>query len=244
MIVIPMAGLSRRFVEAGYDRPKYMLEAGGVSLFAHSIRSFAHYFRSERFLFVCRDLFSTAAFVEVECRRMGIRDYAVIKLTAPTRGQADTVHIGLERAQAPDGDAVTIFNIDTIRPEFRFPQSKSTVRADGFLEVFRDTGSNWSFVCPENKNSDRVAQTTEKIPISDLACTGLYHFRRAGFFRDAFRAAAAAPFRGELYVAPLYNHLISHAYDIRYVLISRDDVVFSGVPAEYETFKARAAQSA
>ncbi|EGR2739468.1 capsular biosynthesis protein, partial [Vibrio parahaemolyticus] len=29
MIVIPMAGMSSRFFKAGYDKPKYMLEATG-----------------------------------------------------------------------------------------------------------------------------------------------------------------------------------------------------------------------
>jgi hypothetical protein len=32
MIIIPMSGLSRRFTEAGYHQPKYMLQAHGRSL--------------------------------------------------------------------------------------------------------------------------------------------------------------------------------------------------------------------
>ncbi|MBD6989485.1 capsular biosynthesis protein, partial [Vibrio parahaemolyticus] len=44
MIIIPMAGMSSRFFNAGYDKPKYMLEARGVTLFEHSILSFKKYF--------------------------------------------------------------------------------------------------------------------------------------------------------------------------------------------------------
>ena len=40
MIVIPMAGLSQPFTRAGYDRPKYMLEAHGRTLFDQAVLSF------------------------------------------------------------------------------------------------------------------------------------------------------------------------------------------------------------
>ena len=56
MIIIPMAGLSSRFKDAGYVKPKYMLEAHGKTLFSHSLYSFKNYFDSESFLFVALDL--------------------------------------------------------------------------------------------------------------------------------------------------------------------------------------------
>ena len=38
----------------------------------------------------------------------------------------------------------------------------------------------------------------------------------------------------ELYVAPLYNHLIAWSHKIHIHIIRRDEVIFSGVPEEYE----------
>lgn len=86
MIVIPMAGLSRRFTEAGYALPKYMLPAHGRSLFAHAVSSFAAYFESLPFMFILRDVAGTRDFVVDECRRLGIRDARIATLDAPTRG--------------------------------------------------------------------------------------------------------------------------------------------------------------
>ena len=63
MIVIPMAGASRRFAEAGHDRPKYMLPARGHSLFHHAVASFRALFASESFLFIARDIAGTADFI-------------------------------------------------------------------------------------------------------------------------------------------------------------------------------------
>jgi hypothetical protein len=240
MIVIPMAGLSRRFTEAGYDKPKYMLPARGRSLFAHSVGSFAAYFKTRPFLFICRDVAGTPGFVAEECRCLGIHSTRCIVLDAPTTGQAETVALGLERAAVPAGEPVTVFNIDTFRQGFIFPTMADA--ADGYLEVFRGSGPNWSYVRPVTTASDRVAETAEKIPISDLCCTGLYHFRSASLYLSAYRdfAATGASRLGlkELYIAPMYNLLLQQGADIRYHLIAGTDVVFCGVPDEYNAFLA------
>lgn len=54
-----MAGMSSRFFKAGYDKPKYMLEATGITLFEHSVLSFKNYFERESFLFIIRDKYDT-----------------------------------------------------------------------------------------------------------------------------------------------------------------------------------------
>jgi hypothetical protein len=242
MIVIPMAGLSRRFSEAGYTRPKYMLEAHGRSLFAHAVGSFAHYFATHPFLFIVRDVDGTPAFVAEECRRMGVHDARVAVLGGPTRGQAETVALGLAEAGLSDATPLTIFNIDTFRPGFHFPTAFDADAVDGYLEVFRGAGANWSYVRPAPGSEQRAIETAEKRPISDLCCTGLYHFRTAALYRDAYDhlATGGAQAMGltELYVAPMYNHLITGGCDIRYDLIKPQDVIFCGVPSEYQAFLA------
>ena len=165
MIVIPMAGMSRRFTEAGYALPKYMLEAHGRTLFAHSVASFAAYFATHPFLFICRDVAGTPGFVAAECARLGIRDHRCVVLDAPTSGQAETVALGLQRGAVPAAAPVTIFNIDTFRPGFRFPAGFDVAAVDGYLEVFRGSGANWSYVRPAAPGSDRVVETTEKVAV-------------------------------------------------------------------------------
>lgn len=234
-----MAGLSSRFAQAGYSLPKYMLEARGKSVFRHAVESFAAYFDSEPFLFVART--GTAAFVQGECRAMGVGTAECVELGHPTRGQAETVAQGLRTARVRPVEAVTIFNIDTFRPEFRFPQWHDP-QPDGFLEVFVGSGPQWSYVRPASPDSKRVAETAEKREISNLCCDGLYHFAAASDFLEAFDEHAAQPLTeqdgAELYVAPLYNALIRRGRDIRYRVIRSDEVVFCGVPAEFEAFRA------
>ncbi|HEY0483149.1 MAG TPA: glycosyltransferase family 2 protein [Kofleriaceae bacterium] len=242
-LIFPMAGLSERFTRAGYTVPKYMLEAHGKTLFRHAVDGFLRYGADMRFLFIARDVADTPAFIAAECRAMGLLDHEVHVLDAPTRGQAETVALGLAGRAAPD-DPAMIFNIDTFRPAWRPPEQFALDAVDGYLEVFEGEGKNWSFVAPRDPAAQTVARTTEKDPISNLCCTGLYHFRRTGDFLDAYGAAAAGGATswsaGELYVAPLYNRLIANGRDIRYHLIRRDEVILCGTPDEYRAFLAAA----
>ena len=230
MIVIPMAGQSRRFAEAGYALPKYMLPLHGRSVFAHAVGSFAGRIGSEPFLFIARDVAGTGEFIAAECRTLGIADARVALLDAPTAGQAVTVALGLRRADVADAAPLTIFNIDTFRPGFRYP---ALPRSDGYLEVFRGGGASWSYVRPAPGAEPLALETAEKRPISDLCCTGLYHFARAADFHAALDAERQAPSAPELYVAPLYNHLIRRGARIHWHLIAAEEVVFCGVPGEY-----------
>jgi len=236
MIVIPMAGMSSRFFKAGYTEPKYMLKAHGKTLFNHAVCSFESYFSSEPFLFIIRDVYNTKEFVSSQAKELGIENFSIYTLETETRGQAETVALAIE--ELDDNEPLTIFNIDTFRPNFSFPEIAKL--SDGYLEVFLGNGNNWSFVKPVNEVSTQVIQTAEKNPISDLCCTGLYHFERKNDYIDAYNNYLAKPQcdweKGELYVAPLYNYLIKKGKKIHYFIIEKNNVVFCGVPSEYIDF--------
>lgn len=239
MIVIPMAGLSSRFFKAGYTQPKYMLEAHGMSLFDHAVHSFRSYFQSEHFLFIVRDVYKTPDFVRRRAIALGITSFDVVTLQKETRGQAETVYIGLKQLEIDKSISITIFNIDTFRPNFRHPEIAKL--SDGYLEVFQGSGDNWSFVKPRAENSTEVMETAEKRPISDLCCTGLYHFAHFRDFEKAYDYWLNLPkehwAKGELYIAPMYNYLINNHHTIHYHVIDRSEVIFCGVPSEYDDFK-------
>lgn len=228
-----MAGLSRRFSEAGYDKPKFMLKLRGLSLFTHSLLSFKDYFKVEKFLFIARDLSGFKNFISDEVRELGIDNFEVIMLDHETTGQAETVFEGISKCKILPRESITIFNIDTFRPNFQYPLG---INCDGYLEVFKGYGQNWSYVKLDPKQTNKVIETAEKNPISDLCCTGLYFFNHYEDFLDAFlyHRDNSIFVNGELYVAPLYNFLINKGKYITYDLIGEDDVIFCGTPQEYE----------
>jgi hypothetical protein len=231
-----MAGLSRRFSDAGYTLPKYMLDLHGRSVFAHAVSSFQTYFSSEPFLFIAREDAGTPAFIAREAAALGLARADTVILDAPTRGQADTVMLGLDRAGVSRDEPLTIFNIDTIRPGFRHPDAPWADTAAGYLEVMHGDDPGFSYVRADPDSTDqRVIETVEKQVISNLASTGLYVFRTADLFAEAFRAQAEdGAAAGELYIAPMYNDLIERGLPVHHHLVPEREVIFCGTPAQYE----------
>lgn len=230
-IVIPMAGMSSRFTKAGYTLPKYMLYAVDRSLFNIAVSSFKKYFETSRFVFVARDVFDTRTFIDRECKLMGIKNYDIVILSHPTRGQSETVLKGIEEAHIPDDEDILIFNIDTFRPNFTLPIM--TKDWDGYLEVFKGSGSNWSYARTEARDDSKVIETAEKKEISDNCSTGIYWFKKVSDFKKAYIWGEQHPQRNELYVAPMYNYLIAQGKEIHIDVIKREDVIFCGIPQEY-----------
>lgn len=244
MIVLPMAGLSRRFLQAGYALPKYMLDLHGVPVFDHALGSFRGLFDTERFLIVCRDIHDTPAFVRARAAALGLPPDRIdmVVLDGPTGGQAETVAAGLRRAAPPDDTPLTIFNIDTFRPGFAHPAGIDRGAVDGYLEVFEAPGDHWSFARP-HPGTNRVAEVAEKVRISDFCSDGLYHFRKAAGFLSLFAQVEArdpATLQGgEYYVAPLYALALARGADIRLAPVPPGALRLCGTPDEYAALRAR-----
>lgn len=232
MFIIPMAGRSSRFYEAGYSKPKYMLPLGESTVLGHSLKSFEKYFRSDKFLILCRANAEEYLFIRREIEALGIKKIQIINLPDVTKGQAETVFLGLKKSSFLENDPLYIFNIDTFRPCFTKPSFEKII--DGYLEVFVGEGDNWSYA-KTLEGTDKVIKTAEKLPISDYCCTGLYFFKNPDIFIETFVKTYGKDCIGnEQYIAPMYNSLILDGKDIRINLIPKNDVVFCGVPSEYE----------
>lgn len=239
MIIIPMAGLSSRFFKAGYDLPKYQLELpNNQTVFEWALTSFEHYFTTDKFIFIVRDVFNTPNFVQKKVEKLGIKDFEIIILERETCGQAETVAMGLSHlSEAEQRNECYIFNIDSKR--YRFKKPDIAANSDGYLEVFRGDGEHWSFI--EINDQDQVIRTTEKVRISDLCSDGLYYFKHISTFLKLVETALEQQdfVKGELYIAPLYNRMIERGDIINYDLIQESQISFCGTPVEYETIYAQ-----
>ncbi len=232
MIVIPMAGNSSRFFNAGYSTPKYTLPLRQGTVFDWSLRSFERLFETEFFLFITREGEDVYSFVTRRATALGIRQFEVVQLPFPTKGQADTVRQGLELGGINRDERLVIFNIDTFRPNAVVSPLPG---CDGWLEVFHASGDHWSFIEIDSADSTSVTRCAEKTRISDLCCTGLYVFEASEIFLEALEIECKAPSLNELYVAPLFNHLISRGHKIGWMQVPSQEVVLAGTPLEYES---------
>ncbi|WP_262690030.1 glycosyltransferase family protein [Kordiimonas aestuarii] len=237
MIIIPMAGKSSRFFDAGYTQPKYELPLAARPVFDYATASFRNQFGSETFLFVVSAQMGAKDFVSSRAVALNIDTFHVLELEEQTAGQAETVALGLKTLDVTSTEPLTIFNIDTFRPGFEMsPQAKGCA---GFLEVFKGDGSGWSFVDPDPDAEMVARRVVEKQRISNLCSTGLYYFAQRSLFDQAYAAELANPSQkiSEHYIAPLYNQLISRDLKVGYKVLEPRAVIFCGVPAEYEALK-------
>lgn len=234
--VIPMAGLSRRFAGAGVTRPKYMLEAGGRTLFEHSLASLPLGLPGRVVLVALaahEAEFGVKAFIEGRMRLLAPgKSWELLLLDAPTGGQAETA-LTAEGA-TPASEGLAVYNIDTgfSSPTLERRLADPELRRDGVLGCFRLTARDpkWSFAAAGPDGA--VTRTAEKEQISENALTGLYHFSRASDFYGAARRqiAAGQTVRGEFYIAPLYNELI--AAGGKFVLDEAETLTPLGTPED------------
>jgi len=246
VFVIPMAGESSRFRKAGFDQPKYMLPAFGKTVFDLAIGGFSDHFKTSRFIFITNNSPEAVAFVQAHVAALGLTAFECVQMQRRTKGQAETVALGLQACGIAGATPITIFNIDSFRLNFALPPADIQA-ADGYLEVFKGAGDHWSFAKTEHAHSTKVIETAEKVRISDLCSNGLYHFSRAADFLAAYAAEQAlslAQQPAEFYIAPLYNRLIATGQDIRAHLIANADTAFCGIPTEYRDYLLSGAQAA
>jgi hypothetical protein len=235
-MAITMAGRGSRFAKAGYDRPKYEIEALGRPLFDWSMLS-VEAFRAAgwRFSFAVPADRDAAPFVQRRAAARGIDMGDLLELDAVTDGQATTARLLAE--QAPPDRPFAVYNIDTfVAPGAMTPPAPGTGLA-GWIPCFPAPGEGWSFA---RLGADgAVVELREKQRISDHATVGLYWFDSAARYLaayDAYYAVAGREEKGERYVAPLYNQMIADGERVEISEIALADVGMLGTPEQLAAF--------
>ena len=170
-------------------------------------------------------------FIKKALNKIGVHNFKILELESETLGQADTVYQGVRNTD----EEVYIFNIDTFLLDFSKPDWVDS--CNGYLEVFQTTGENWSFV--ESGDDNNVVRTTEKDRISDLCSNGLYYFSSSKAFCSLVEECILNKnfVKGELYVAPLYNELITQGKVVKYHKVAESTIELCGTPKEYTLLK-------
>ncbi len=237
-VIITMAGVGKRFRDAGYKVPKYCIEAHGKTLFTWSLlslRNFIH--QGASFLFVVRGEDRASPFIHRQATELGIGKLRILEIDRLTDGQATSAYLAGELI-ADNSAPILIYNIDT----FVHPDSlpANAARGDGWVPCFPGKGEGWSFAAagPDNK----IAEIREKVRISDHATIGLYWFSSLDLYKQAYieyYSDTAHIEKGEKYVAPLYNHLIKSNSSVYLHEVPFDAVIPLGTPAEVNMFLER-----
>jgi hypothetical protein len=236
MFYFPMAGLSSRFRNQGYKKPKYYLDVGDINLFQASLMGFSKYFESDEFCFIYLDKFVDETTIRNWTDEIGLSKSSciTIPLSNPTLGQADTVRLAMQKLRSLDlkNDEVYIFNIDTIYHNFK----KANFDFGPFLDVTCLPGNHWSFIQPSQNEAGRVVRVVEKSRISEYCSVGLYQFQSGFQYLEAHHATYSNMKDKEQYVAPIYQSIIDCGEIVRFRQFPPENFDFLGTPKEYDEF--------
>lgn len=233
-IVITMAGLGSRFRKAGYQVPKYMIEAHEKTLFEWSMISLTGFYQEDNtYIFIVRKEDNAKDFIEQKCMEMNLNHIHVIEIDYLTDGQATTAMLGSKFWDKKS--ELLIYNIDTYveKGEMDFSQ----IAGDGFIPCFHAPGDHWSFVALDE--NQKAKEVREKVRISDNCTLGAYYFKSCELYENLYKeyySSSENLEKGEKYVAPLYNYLISKGGDVRISIVDYDKVHVLGTPEELQVF--------
>lgn len=234
IVIITMAGLGSRFRKAGYDCPKYMIEAKGKTLFDWSMDSLVGYNKKvSKYIFVVRKDDGSDGFIRKHMMKYGISDIEIIGINHMTDGQATTCMLAIPYCN-PD-EEIMVYNIDTyVEPnEMKYED----ISGDGHIPCFHADGDHWSFVRQDEYGN--VVEVREKERISDNCTLGAYYFKSAKLYKKLYEEYYADDSRmekSEKYIAPLYNYMIEQGMKVTISLVAAGKVHVLGTPEELDDF--------
>lgn len=212
-IVLPMAGRGSRFVDAGYEKPKPLIEVHGkpmIDVVVHNISPKEEH----RFIFVV---------LKEQTERYGLKEHLrqiapgceIVEVSHVTEGAACTVL--LTKEYIDNEEPLMIANcdqwVDIDINEYLAVMKKE--QADGLIMTMKADDPKWSFV--EYGADGRITGIREKEVVSEEATVGIYNYVKGSDFVRAAETMMKEEMRvnNEFYVAPAYNLLLrGHDYKI------------------------------
>lgn len=233
-VIITMAGLGSRFRKAGYNCPKYMIEAKGKTLFDWSMDSLIGYNKNvSKYIFVVRKEDESESFIRKHMANYGISDIEIVDIDYLTDGQATTCMLALPYCEM--SEEILVYNIDTyVEP---YEMKYEDIAGDGHIPCFHADGDHWSFA--KLDSAGNVVEVREKERISDNCTLGAYYFKSAKLYKKLYEEYYSDDSRmekNEKYIAPLYNYMIEKGMKVTVSIVDAGKVHVLGTPEELKEF--------
>jgi UDP-N-acetylglucosamine diphosphorylase / glucose-1-phosphate thymidylyltransferase / UDP-N-acetylgalactosamine diphosphorylase / glucosamine-1-phosphate N-acetyltransferase / galactosamine-1-phosphate N-acetyltransferase len=235
-IVIPMAGLGKRFADAGYQKPKPFIDVLGKPMIEHVLENLK--IPNANYIIIGRSEHLNQEQETIQKLKNKFNIAQVIGLDKTTEGTACTVLFA--REQINNGYPLLIANSDQIvdiKLE-AFVTDAHLRDLDGSILTFIDKELNpkWSFAKIDEKGF--VTEVQEKKPISPYATVGIYYYKKG---KDFVNAAIDMIIRNErvnneFYTCPTYNYTIKSGLKIGIFNILEDQMHGTGTPEDLDKY--------
>jgi NDP-sugar pyrophosphorylase family protein len=235
-LVVPMAGLGSRFVEAGYKIPKPILPIGKLKMIEVVLRNLTSA-NVNKVIIVTKTEIAVGASLDALLAAYPL-NVEIILIDETTDGPASTCMLAIEKLDLDK--PLVIANSDQFldtNMEVEY-ESWDGTNLGGVIWAMEDDSPKWSYVRTDLQGL--ALEVKEKKVISNLATCGVYGYSKARFFVDSYNEMVAAKdlTNNEFYVAPTYNYLIAKGEKIKVRDLGPAGKVMHGlgVPEDYELF--------
>jgi capsule biosynthesis phosphatase len=171
IVIIPLAGLGKRFSDAGYTLPKALINVMGKPILYWLLNNITN--TNVDFIYIPYNTeLSKYRFEDRLIKDFPQFNFKFLKLSDNTRGAAETIKIALDILSVKDTpvlclDSDNFYTCDIIK---QWDQSNT-------LYVFEDTSNEEVFSYVSTDENFNIIDIKEKNKISNIACTGAYGFK-------------------------------------------------------------------
>ncbi|MDR0950804.1 MAG: glycosyltransferase family 2 protein [Candidatus Ancillula sp.] len=230
-ILMPMGGLGQRFVEAGYDTPKPMIEIEGKPMFMKALESFPQNWEMQNIFVIRQD----------QDQKYNLKQQ--IESTLPTaqveildHNTGGAVETCLIAEQDIDDDLpIIIADCDTRFKSLEYNKKVEKNQVDGLLLSFNSDDPRYSYA--KLDDNGKVIETAEKVVISNHALLGGYYIKSGKLFKEIAHQFVDNPLPQNLkeyFMSHLYNILLEKGKRVE--IADADGFDIWGTPEELKAY--------
>jgi NDP-sugar pyrophosphorylase family protein len=244
-IIIPMSGLGKRFVDAGYNDPKPLIKVDGKPIIEHVINLFPG---EKNITFICNDKHSKET--NMSNILTSICPHGQI-YEVPVEGRQGPVHaISLLYDKIDDDKEVIISYCDygTYWNYEKFLFDTRSRNADGAIACYKGFHphmlgtDNYAFLQETEQGSRWLKSIQEKQPftndrMSEYASNGTYYFKSGAIMKKYCKLLMQNNIKvnNEYYVSMVYNLLVQD--NLRASIFEIEHMLQWGTPNDLEIYK-------
>jgi NDP-sugar pyrophosphorylase family protein len=241
-IVIPLSGIGKRFMEAGYTVPKPLIDVDGMPMIEHVVRLFPG---ENRFIFICNDLHLR----ETHMREILMRicpSCEIIEVSVKDR--QGPVHAVSQAYQAISDEDEVIVSYCDYGTWWDYPAFLKEVReleADGAIPAYIGFHphmlgkDHYAYMTHQDRWMQKIQEkkpfTNDKM--AEYASNGTYYFKKARLMKHYFNQLMAMNLQlnGEYYVSMVYNLLAQDGLKVR--IFEIEHMLQWGTPYDLEVYQ-------
>lgn len=204
-VVMPIAGLGKRFSIAGYQVSKPFITVDNFPMFLNVIRNM-NIKEATIYTFICLEEFVEKVKHYLNKTELNSQ---IITIKNVTEGAACSVLLAKDTIN--NDQELIIVNCDQIILDNDYINNALKYyrkhKVDGGILCFLNDSSKYSYA---RLHGEKIIEVVEKQVVSNIATCGLYYYRKGSDFVNAAEDMINKNIRvsNEFYIAPTYNKLI------------------------------------